>query len=199
MKQTLRRGRGAIAPTIISVLVFGLVAYGEEIDAELRVKVDAKLPEIRRWAGDPTIVKEVRSQNEAPSETARNLNQENCKSLSVLDPLVREFSKNEVGRFLKSVKGDDVAEAFVSAANGTKVGFLTKTTNWSHAGKPKHEVPMTGSVWYGSVEVDESTGLQQVQVSVPVLEDGKPIGSLVVGLDISRLNEQPAPKTKTPP
>ena len=36
-----------------------------------------------------------------------------------------------------------ISEAFVSAADGTKVDFLSKTTWWIHKGKPKHDVPMT--------------------------------------------------------
>jgi hypothetical protein len=35
--------------------------------------------------------------------------------------------------------------------------------------------------------VDESTGQQQVQVGLPVLDGGKPVGSVVFGLSVSRL------------
>jgi hypothetical protein len=80
-----------------------------------------------------------------------------------------------------------VSEAFVSGADGGKVAFLGKTSNWSHKGKPKHDQPMSGKTWQGQVEVDESSGLQQVQVAVPVLDGGKPIGSLVVGLSVGKL------------
>jgi hypothetical protein len=48
---------------------------------------------------------------------------------------------------------------------------------------------MNGKTWQGTIEVDESTGLQQIQIAVPVLSDGKPIGSLVVGLSVSTLKE----------
>jgi hypothetical protein len=94
-----------------------------------------------------------------------------------------------VGQFLKSKKSDVVTEAFVSDAAGLKVGFIAKTTNWSHHDKPKHEVPMQGKTWQGPVEVDESSGQQQIQISVPVLDGGKPIGSLVVGLSLTRLTQ----------
>ena len=76
---------------------------------------------------------------------------------------------------------------FLSGSDGAKVAFLAKTSSWSHKGKAKHDDPMAGKVWQGAVEVDESTGLQQVQVGVPVLEGGKPIGSLVVGLSLAKL------------
>jgi hypothetical protein len=100
---------------------------------------------------------------------------------------VRGFTKNPVGQFLKSKKSEVVTEAFVSDAAGLKVGFIAKTSGWSHKGKPKHDVPMTGKHWQGPVEVDESSGQQQLQVSVPVVDGGKPIGSLVVGLSATKL------------
>jgi hypothetical protein len=46
---------------------------------------------------------------------------------------------------------------------------------------------MAGKTWIGPVEVDESTGLQQVQVALPVLDGGKPIGSIVLGLSVAKL------------
>jgi hypothetical protein len=46
---------------------------------------------------------------------------------------------------------------------------------------------MSGKTWQGDVEIDASSGLQQVQVAVPVLDGGKAIGSLVVGLSIGKL------------
>ena len=101
---------------------------------------------------------------------------------------MRSFAKNPVGQFLKSKKSDIVTEAFVSDAAGLKVGFVAKTSNWSHKGKPKHDVPMTGKTWQGAVEVDESSGQQQLQVAVPVLDGDKAIGSLVVGLSVTKLS-----------
>lgn len=65
--------------------------------------------------------------------------------------------------------------------------FLSKPSNWSHQGKPKHDEPMVGKTWQGGIELDESTGLQQIQIGVPVLEEDKPIGSLVLGFSISKL------------
>ena len=77
--------------------------------------------------------------------------------------------------------------SFVSGADGFKVGFDAKTEHWTHKGLPKHEVPMTGETWIGTVKLDDSTGQQLIQVALPVLDGGKPIGSLVVGLRVDKL------------
>ena len=164
-----------------------LSLYAEALDPAVQAKVDAQIKLVQEWASDPVLVKAVKDHNTAlPAEQAA-MTQDKWKALSVLDPFVRGFNKNEAGQFLKSKKTEVISEAFLSGADGLKVAFLAKTTSWSHKGKPKHDEPMSGKNWQGPVEVDESTGLQQVQVAVPVLEGGKPVGSLVVGLSVSKL------------
>ncbi len=85
---------------------------------------------------------------------------------------------------MKAHKDGQITECFVSGADGTKVGFLSKPTYWSHSDKDKHRIPMSGKNWTGQPELDESTGKTQIQVGIPVLDGGRPIGSIVVGLDV---------------
>jgi hypothetical protein len=165
-------------------------AAGADMDPALQAKLDAQLKQVQAWAGDPVIVNVVKAQNAALPPEYAAMTQDKWKTLPILDPFIRSFSKNPAGEFLKGKKSDVVSEAFLSGADGNKVAFLAKTTSWSHKGKPKHDVPMTGKTWQGAVEVDESTGLQQVQIAVPVLDGGKPIGSLVVGISISKLAKE---------
>jgi hypothetical protein len=172
-------------------LVFGLLAgllHASEIDAATQEKIHAKVAVIKTWAADPVIVGAVAAQNASLPADYAAMTQDKWKSLTVLDPFVRSFSKNPAGLFLKSQKTDWLAEAFISDAHGLKVAFLSKPSGWSHAGKPKHDRPLAGEEWQGPVELDDSTGLQQVQISVPVLKDGAAIGSLVVGIALSKLD-----------
>ena len=158
-----------------------------EIEPAIQTKIDAEIVAAKNLAADPAVVAAVKAHNAAPSAEAQAMTQEKWKTLTLLDPFVRSFSKNPTGELLKSKKSAFVSEGFLSGADGTKVAFLAKPSNWSHKGKPKHEVPMQGKTWQGEIEVDESTGLQQIQVSVPVLDGGQPIGSLVVGLSITKM------------
>ena len=75
----------------------------------------------------------------------------------------------------------------MSGSDGAKVAFLAKTTSWTHASKDKHTVPMSGKTYIGPVALDESTGQQLIQIGLPVLDGGKPIGSIVIGLAVSKL------------
>jgi hypothetical protein len=114
------------------------------------------------------------------------MTQAKWKSLSVLSNEVKFFSKNALAEYLKTKRTDAVAECFVSIADGTKAAFFAKTTSWSHKGAAKHDNPMANKTWMGESDMDESTGKVLVQISFPVLDAGKPIGSVVIGLDLSK-------------
>ncbi len=174
---------------VLSCFTVACSAWAADLDPAIQAKIDARIKAIEGWAADPTFVATVKAANEAPPAEHAAITQDKWKEMSVLDPVVRSFTKNPAATVLKAKKDDAVSEAFVSAANGTKVAFLGKTSGWSHKGKAKHDVPMTGKTWQGPVEKDDSTGLEQVQVAVPILDGGKPIGSLVVGLSLGRLGQ----------
>lgn len=157
---------------------------GEPLSAEQRAKVEAKLTILKVWGSAPEIVGAVQA---APVAWAATMDQTKWTALSVLSPEVKALSKNDAAVWVRGQKDPAVSEAFVSRADGTKVAFLGKPTSWSHKGKPKHDVPMTGKTWIGDIETDESTGVKQVQVSFPVLAGSKVVGSMVVGLQISKL------------
>ncbi len=154
-----------------------------------QARIDAQIAIVATWAADPVVVAAVRAHNATLSPDEMSLTQEKWAGLPALDPVVRGFAKNDVGQFLRSKRSAVIAEAFVSDAAGRKVGFISKTSRLSHAGQPKHDVPMSGKTWQGRIELDESTGLRQLQIAVPVLDNGQPIGSLVVGLSTAVLSQ----------
>lgn len=158
--------------------------------AEIKAKVDAEIKHLAPLSTDPEIVNAVKSHNAtAASAEAQAMTNDQWRGLSVLDPFVRAVAKSPLSEYLKSKKTADetIAKIFVSGEDGFKVGFDAKTEHWTHKGMPKHEVPMSGQTWIGPVKVDDSTGQQLIQVGLPVLNSGKPIGSIVVGLRVDKL------------
>jgi len=165
------------------------LALADGLDPAVQAKVDAQIKIFATWAADPVVVDAVKAHNASVPPEQAALTQDKWRALTVLDPLVRTFAKSTAGQFLKAKKTEVITEAFISDAAGLKVGFIAKTSNWSHKGKPKHDVPMTGKNWQGAVEIDESSGQQQLQVAVPVLDGTQAIGSLVVGLSLTKLTQ----------
>jgi hypothetical protein len=178
---------------LLTLLALGLAGIASQtsgadaLDAALQARIDAQLKVVQAWAAEPVIVNAVKAQNTSLPPDLAAMTQDKWKDLSKMDRFVRSFDKNEAGAFLKGKKTDVIIRAFLSDAAGLKVAFTAKTLSWSHKGDPKHETPMTGKTWQGPLEQDKASGLEQVQVSVPVLDGDKPIGSLVVGLSVSKL------------
>lgn len=175
------------AATVAALLVAG-TGFSQTIPPEVKANLDKKIKLLQSWSTDAVIVAAVKAHNSNPPAEDKAMTNEKWSKLTVIDPYVRSFSKNALGVYLKTKKDDEISECFVSGADGTKVAFLMKTSNWSHADKDKHKVPMTGKTYIGPVALDESTGLQQIQVGLPVLDNGKPIGSVVVGITVSKLH-----------
>jgi hypothetical protein len=172
---------------LIALGCLARAGYAQDVDGALQAKLNARAQTLREWASSPAVVAAVKAVNTSVPPEYAAMTEARWTDLSVLEPFVRSFTRNDAAAYLKSSKAPEVSEAFVSAANGMKVAFLSKTTSWSHKGKAKHDVPMAGKTWQGTIEVDKSTGQQQIQIALPVLDGGKPIGSLVVGLAVAKL------------
>ena len=183
MKSSIKVTKAAV----LSALFLAGSAFGQSLTPEIKAKVDAKIAQLRAWSSDPAIVAAVKAHNTNPPAEDKTMTNDKWSKLTVLDPYVRSFTKNPLAAYLKTKKDDQISECFVSGADGTKVAFFAKTTSWSHADKPKHTVPMGGKIFIGTIAMDESTGQQQIQVGLPVLDGGKPIGSFVVGLAVAKL------------
>lgn len=173
-------------------LALGVFACGASAAAAIgqskfQPSIDAQVKIAQRLAADPAIVAAVKAQNAAAPANFAGMTQAKWAAAPASDPFVQALATNAVATALKGHKTDVMAEIFVNAADGRKVAFLAKTTSWSHKGTPKHDVPMTGKTWQGEQAHDNSSNTDSIQISVPVMDGGKAIGSVVVGLDVAKL------------
>lgn len=138
-------------------------------------------------ASESVIVESVRKHNLGLPIEFQNLDNSKWRKVGVLDPIVKTLTQNEAARYLRKVLPKYITEAFISGNDGKKVALLKKTTYWDHSRQDKHEIPMKNKVWQGQVERDSSTGIYQIQVSVPILHDGVPVGSVTLGISVVEL------------
>ncbi len=174
---------------MFTTMVFVLVVSGiAQAPPEFKAKLDAQIKLLQAVSADPQVVSAVKAHNAMPpSGDAATMTNEKWASLSLLDPFVRSVAKTPLSAFLKTKTDDIISEIFVSGADGGKAGFAAKTTYWNHKGMPKHDVPMSGRTFIGPPKMDESTGVSEIQVGLPVMDGGKPIGSIVFGLRVDKL------------
>jgi len=139
------------------------------------------------WAASPVVVEAVIAQNK--KGPIPGMDNAKWKTVPESDALVKGFINNEAGKFLQAelAKTEGICVgAFLNAANGEKVAFTDKTGSYIHKGSAKFDVPFTtGKTWQGNPELEDKVYI--IQISVPVLSEGKPIGALVVEIDGTKL------------
>lgn len=139
------------------------------------------------WAASPVVVEAVLAQN--AKGPIPGMDNAKWKTVPESDPIVKGFINNEAGKFLTGEMantGGVCVSAFLNAAQGEKVAFTDKTGSYIHKGSDKFDVPFTtGKNWQGKPELEDKVYI--IQISVPVLSEGKPIGALVVDVDGSKL------------
>ncbi len=160
-----------------------------EITPAVQAEIDRQKAVIAGWAASPELVRAVKEQN--AKGPLPGMDNARWKATRRGDLTVRGFQMNPAGRFLKAkldAGGLTYSEAFLNAARGEKAAFVEKTTSYIHLGQPKFDVPFqSGQPWQGTPELDDSSQMFMLQLAVPVLEQGRPIGVLVVGVNVSHL------------
>lgn len=156
---------------------------------KIQNELNKRKTEVSEWAADAVIIKAVKEQN-AKGPIA-GMDNAAWKLARRDDSVVLALQQNPAAKFLKDrIRRDGSAfnEAFLCGALGEKVAFCEKTSFYNHAGIPKFDVPFKkADAWQGPPEFDESSQTYAIQLAVPVLDGGKPIGVLVVGVNLSHL------------
>lgn len=160
-----------------------------ELEDLLRVKVRT----VQHMALNPLLVRAVRQQN------AQGLNQEEIarrdnawRSSKELTPFKLSLQTSPAGRFLRSQieRSSSFNEAFLTDNQGANVAAFPATSDYWQGDEEKWTAAFNGGdgrVFIGGLELDESTNTVAAQVSAPVLDRGKTIGVLVVGVTINYL------------
>jgi hypothetical protein len=178
---------------VLSLLTMAAVAAAAsfELTSAAQAELDKQKAVLARWAAEPTVVSAVKEQN--AKGPIPDMDNAKWKTLRRSDPVVKAFIDNPAGQFLKKKEADNEAinKVFLNGAHGEKVAFGEKTISYLHAGQEKFDVPMTtGKPWQMSKAwFDESLQGYAIQVSVPVVADGKTIGVLVGSVPTSYLEK----------
>ena len=174
---------GSLAVTVAAA------AGGFEITPAVQAELEKQKSAIAAWAANPVVLTAVVEQN--GKGPIAGMDNAKWKMTRRSDPVVKAFQSNAAGQFLTAKLAESqgaLSEAFLNAAHGEKVAFAEKTTSYIHVGAAKFDVPMASAkAWQGNPEFDESSQTYALQISVPVLSNGRPVGVLVVGVNLSYL------------
>jgi len=173
----------------VSVFFFvaGFAYGGEEVPQEI---IDFAQEVMLAWGQEPVVVEAVKAQN------AKNITLEEIQALDerwqntpgVVD-FMQPFLENEVVEKLFKLQEEYpyLVEIFVTDRQGALVAATNKTSDYWQGDEAKFTECYRegeGRLYWGEVEFDESAQTYLVQVSVPVQEEEKTIGVMVIGIDI---------------
>jgi len=162
-----------------------------EIMPAIQEKITQQVWLATGWAGSKVVVDAVLAQNQ--KGPIPGMDNPKWKTVTESDPIVLGFLNNDAAKFLKEelAKTDGICTgSFLNAAQGEKVAFTEKTGSYIHKGSAKFDVPFTtGKSWQGPPELDDSGKVYEIQVSLPVLSEGKPVGVLVVEINATKVEQ----------
>lgn len=174
-----------------------VVGQAQLSDTELRDLLKIKIRTVQHMALNPTVVRAVRRQNsETLSVGEIKERDKNWSGTDELTTFKRSLQENTAGRFLRRhVSREDASfnEAFLTDNQGANVAAYPATSDYWQGDEDKWAESFNegeGQVFLGDLELDESTQTYAVQVSAPVLDRGRTIGVLVVGVTLDYLEDK---------
>lgn len=160
-----------------------------ELEELLRVKIRT----VQHMALNPLLVRAVRQQN-ASGLTAEEITRRDkaWRATKELTPFKLSLQTSPAGRFLKRQveRSTSFNEAFLTGNQGANVAAYPATSDYWQGDEDKWTDSFNGGngrIYIGALALDESTNTVAAQVSAPVLDRGKTIGVLVVGVTIDYL------------
>ena len=158
--------------------------------------------ELKVWTKDPALVAAVKAQNQAHSGIAQDRidaldMQWRAEAKAEGGPLVNDLMSRAVSITLRDKQvatAGFINEIFVMDHVGLNVAQSAVTSDYWQGDEGKFQKSYgdgtgTGNVHISEVEFDESTGVFQSQVSIPVtdLETGQLLGAMTFGVNVQSL------------
>ncbi len=155
------------------------------------------------WAANPLVVQAVKNANSQPRKSLYEIIMlDNAWIEGECDPkFYSQFAENECARYLKQIQKENAkgkflyAEIFVTDNRGCIIAQTQKTSDYWQGDEDKFAKAYAdgkGEIFIDESIYDESTQSILIQVSVPVMDDqnGSAIGVMIIGMNISVLDEQ---------
>jgi len=186
----MRTGMGKV---LAASLAFALAAAGaasaqdKTVPKSLVKFVEQTLTQIGQ---DVQLVAFVEKDNAAPQavDKLKALDakwQKNDGMDAFVKTLMANSTSTRLGKLISSYKF--LPEAFIMNAQGTIVGETNQTSTYWKGEQEKFTAAYNGgkgAIWYGSLAYDESTKTNGVQVSVPVVKNGKALGAICFTVNV---------------
>jgi hypothetical protein len=149
-------------------------------------KVQLAIPRIKKIAADPAVVAAVKAQNAKKTPLAE-IKKSDAAWISGETQLSDEITARPCSARLQQLLNADkqLIEAFAMDDQGANVCMSDRTSDYWQGDEAKWQKSFNGgkgAVFIDERHYDSSAGAVIVQVSVPVLDQGKVVGALTIGV-----------------
>ena len=176
---------------VLTVLISGPVT--QKADPELQAEVEARITIVERWASEPIVVQAVREAN----ENIRSMSEieqidTRWQETRGVDDFIRSIIDHPAAQRLRELRSanPELQEAFLTDRLGANVAATNKTSDFYQGDEAKFTEAYhdgAGSIYIGKIARDESIQSFSVQIGVPVIDEGRAIGVLVVTVNAEKL------------
>jgi len=151
------------------------------------------VPEILQTAANPAVIQAVKEQN-AKATTLTQIQEMDkaWSSAKTPDAFMKSLTSNTAAKALASVEKSRpyLVEFILTDNQGANVAITSMTSDYWQGDEPKFTNAFNdgqGKTYIARPQNDKSSGEVISQVSVPVMSNGKAIGTLTVGVRIEKL------------
>ncbi len=179
--------------TFSLLLISASLSFGEAMSqSQLQEVIKDKIAGVVKMGSHSLIVKATKAQNSKKMSLASiKKADDKWKATKDLTPFKKSLQESPVGKFLKQKIGLNksiYSEAFLTDNQGANVAAYPATSDYWQGDEAKWSKSFNGGngvIFFGDVELDESSNTYATQVSVPVKDGGKTIGVLIIGIQLS--------------
>jgi hypothetical protein len=178
------------------ILVFLVCILSSQIifaeEASQTVK-DLATTKLAAYGSDPVIVASVKEQNAMDKSLAAIQDADKkWQETAGVDAVMASLIDSTCGKHLKEILESEAyfAEIFVMDNKGANVAMTGKTSDYWQGDEAKFTKSYAGgagAVFVDEVEFDDSSQAYLVQISVPVMDEGKAIGAITFGIDVDKV------------
>ena len=166
----------------VTLALIPLASLASELPAAVAGKVEAAKKRLQEMASDAAVIAAVR---EANGRDSGGMNNGKWSDLADGDATVKAVTGSKVSLQLAKweTADDNINKLVLRDQKGNLVGASTRPLLFNNATRPQFANPMKGQAWAApEVKPDPTTQVPSVQLGVPVMDAGKAIGVLHVGV-----------------
>lgn len=161
---------------IAAAFTLNAAAVAEPLPADLQAKIDKYKVKLVEWAATPALVAAVKEANAKGGATISNAKWD---ELPDNDATVQAYVAGPVGKQLARWEEDkNISKLYLRDAKGNLVAASNKPLLFNNVNRPAFANSFKAAWAANEIKPDPTTQKKSVQLGVPVLDGGKPIGVL---------------------